>query len=227
MNAKALVRRAEAMLRDHADPAKAAPMAAYMKTTQAFFGVPATARREIARALKKEFPPADQGEYETLVLALWNRPRREEQYLAVSLAQAFRSYINPSSMPLYERLIREGAWWDFVDDVAVHLVGDVYRRFRNEIEPWVDRWIIDGDFWIRRSAMLSHLQHKEFTDRDRLFRYCRACLHEKEFFIRKAIGWVLREYSKTDPEAVRAFVNEHQSQMSGLSIREATRLLPD
>ncbi|MCB9478221.1 MAG: DNA alkylation repair protein [Deltaproteobacteria bacterium] len=220
-----LVDEVVAHLREHADPANAAPMAAYMKTTMPFYGVKAPERRAFEKRLKKEFAPADREAYEAAIRALWRRPHREEKYMAVAMASMFRQFHTPEVLPLCEKLIREGAWWDFVDEVAGNVVAPTQRRYRAEVRPVMDRWIEDDDMWIRRAAILSQLKLKADTDADQLADYCRRCLHEKEFFIRKAIGWALRDYSYTNPEFVRSFVETHRDRLSGLSIREALKAL--
>ena len=122
-------------------------------------------------------------------------------------------------------MIRSGAWWDYVDPVAIALVGKVYLDRRESVSPILDRWIDDPDMWVRRTALIAHNRHKEKTDHRRLFRYCRARFEEREFFIRKAIGWALREYSYSAPERVSRFLTTHKRRMSGLSYREGAKAL--
>ena len=206
-----------------ANPEKAAGMQAYMKTDMPFYGVQKPARVPIARQLVREFPPTNHEEYVALVLGLWGLPHREEKYLALEVAEHFHSFVGIASLPLYRRLIVEGAWWDFVDEVATHLVGHLVVHYPAEAWPEVDTWIEDTDMWLRRSAIICQIGAKERTDAGRLFSFCQARIDEKEFFIRKAIGWSLREYAKTDPHAVAEFAMEHRDRLSGLSFREATK----
>lgn len=206
-----------------ADPDRAAGMQAYMKTSMPFYGVQKSRRVPIVRHIVRTWPPADQGEYEGLVLALWGLPHREEKYIALGVARAHRRFVVPESLPLYRRLIVEGAWWDLVDEIATHLVRHLVVNHPAETWPEVDRWVDAPDMWLRRSALLCQIGAKDATDADRLFDFCRRRMAEREFFIRKAIGWALREYAKTDPEAVAVFVSEHRDEMSGLSYREATK----
>ncbi len=208
-----------------ANPDKAAPMAAYMKTDQPFYGVQKPARTEIFNQVIQRFAPADREEYRTGVLALWRLPHREEQYLALGYAGAFPQYITLSSVPLYRRLIVEGAWWDFVDETAIQLVGRVLANQRSQMTPRVRAWIDDRDMWLRRSSIISQIRHKDRTDEALLFDACSARLDETEFFIRKAIGWALRDYAKTNPASVTHFVVARRDEMSGLSFREATKHL--
>lgn len=206
-----------------ANPEKAGGMQAYMKTEMPFYGVQKAGRTPILRHLAKEYPPEDRDEYEELVLALWDLPHREEKYLAQGLATKHKQFIVPDSLPLYRRMIVEGAWWDFVDEVATHMIRPLVINYSNETWPIVDPWIDDEDMWLRRTAIICQVGAKENTDADRLFRFCEQRMHEKEFFIRKAIGWALREYAKTAPDAVARFAEANRDSLSGLSFREATK----
>lgn len=200
-------------------------MAAYMKTEMPFHGVPTPERRLILREARRRFPIHAQEHYRTAIIALWELPHREEKYLAVDLAIAERRWITFENLDLYRRLIVEGAWWDFVDVISARLIGQVLLDDPERLWPLLDAWIDDQDLWIRRAALLAQLKHKYRTDTGRLFDYCLRRADEKEFFIRKAIGWALREYAKTDPAAVSRFLLEHREELSGLSFREAAKHL--
>jgi 3-methyladenine DNA glycosylase AlkD len=220
-----LARYVTTQLKRLADPAKAPAMAAYMKTSQPFFGVPTPIRTAMLKQMGDKFAPVDQKSYARSVMALWKLPHREERYCAISFARRYEQFITLESLPLYERMIREGAWWDFVDEIAVNLVGTVYGNLRTQTRPIIERWIDDNDMWIRRTALLSHMKHKNETDAAQLFKHCLKLSHEREFFIRKAIGWALREYSKTDPRAVRAFLTKNSKRLSNLSYAEGSKHL--
>ena len=208
-----------------ADPHTAAGMAAYMKTDMPFYGVKKPQRVPVFKAMLARYPLHSRAEYSAAVKALWERPHREEKYTAIGLAAAYPQYVTVVSVPLYKRMIVEGAWWDFVDGIAADLIGSVLRKDRTRMSAITDRWIGDDDMWLRRTAIICQLRHKADTDEARLFRYCHQRAHEKEFFIRKAIGWALREYAKTAPADVRAFVLAHRDLWSGLTYREATKHL--
>lgn len=208
-----------------ADPEKAPVMAAYMKTSMPFYGVQKPERIAISRHLKKNFAPENRRDYEQKVEELWSLPHREEKYLALDFATEFSSLADTRTVELFERLIREGAWWDFVDVIAGHLIGALLLRYRGELSPLMDSWTDDSDLWIRRTALLSQLKHKEKTDEERLFSYCLKLAPEKEFFIRKAIGWALREYSYTAPDSVESFLLGNREALSPLSFREASKRL--
>jgi 3-methyladenine DNA glycosylase AlkD len=220
-----LVAMAQRRLSEQADPARASAMAAYMKTTMPFYGVSAAVRRMIGRELSERFPPADRDAYERSVLSLWELPHREEKYLAIDYAKAFPPMVTAAELPLYRRLVVEGAWWDFVDDIAVHLVGHIVRNEPDVAWPVVDEWIDDPEMWLRRTAILSQNRSRLATDARRLFDFCLRRAHEREFFIRKAIGWALRDYTRTNPDEVRRFLDEHGDELSPLSVREASKHL--
>jgi 3-methyladenine DNA glycosylase AlkD len=220
-----LVTFVRASFRALSDSRKAREMAAYMKTEMPFYGVQKPDRVPICRELKRCFPIESHAQYTRAVLAMWSQPHREEKYTAIFLALAWPRFIVPASLPLYRRLIVEGAWWDLVDDVAIKLVGPLVLSHRARMSPLMDRWIEDRNMWIRRSAILCRLKHKEQTDERQLFEHCLRRAHEKEFFIRKAIGWALRGYAYTAPRSVRKFLQQHGNRLAPLSFREAGKHL--
>lgn len=212
-------------LRAGADHSRAAAMAAYLKTNMAMFGATGPDRTRIARQLRDEMAPATVGEYRAQVTELWGQPWREARYLAIAVARAHPRFITLECLDLYESMVREGAWWDLVDEIAAHLVGRLALDHRQSMRPVLEAWIDDPDMWIRRTALLAQLTHKDRTDPGQLFDFSLRRAHETEFFIRKAIGWALRQYARTDPDAVRAFLTEHGQALSGLSRREAAKHL--
>ena len=220
-----LANHVSAELAERADPDRATDMAAYMKTTMPFYGVKADERRRVLREARRLFPIDSSDGYRGTLIALWERPHREEKYCAIDLAVAEKRWISFDHLDLYRRFIVEGAWWDLVDLVAAKLIGRVLLDEPERMWPILDRWIDDQDMWLRRTAILAQLKHKDATDAGELFDYCLRRSGETEFFIRKAIGWALREYAKTDPEAVRGFLEAHRNELSGLSYREAAKHL--
>ncbi len=220
--AKELVRRE---LRAVSDSRKAVEMAQYMKSAMPFYGVQKPDRIPIFRQLSRDFAPTCQSQYIKIVETLWEGDHREERYLAIDYAQKFVRFADSSSLPLFEHMIRSGAWWDFIDPIASALVGSVLRSERDSVAAVLNKWIENEDMWIRRSAILSQLKHKTATDRTMLFEFCLTTMHEREFFIRKAIGWALREYSYSEPEAVKDFLLANKSELSPLSFREGAKHL--
>lgn len=225
MDTENLVEFARLRLQAHACPQKAVDMASYMKTEQPFYGVSSPERALISKELCKAFVPKTKDDYEAGVRALWRGEHREEQYLALRFARKWKKFITSDSLDLYEALIRQGAWWDLVDETTSHLVSPVFLNERDKIEPVMMSWIDDECLWIRRAAILSQIKHRSKTDEVLLFSFCLKLSHEKEFFIRKAIGWALREYSYVAPDRVREFVDKNRESLSGLSYREAVKVL--
>src|SRR5690606_21887894 len=137
-----------------ADADKAGPMAAYMKSEIPFYGVQKAGRTRILRDLVMAFPPVDGDDYRRKVAALWSGEYREEKYLAVGYARHFRPHIEMPSLSLYRRMIVEGAWWDFVDEIAAHLVGKLVLDNRQEMRPVLEEWVAGSDMWLRRTSLL-------------------------------------------------------------------------
>ncbi|MBO57525.1 MAG: hypothetical protein CMA77_00800 [Euryarchaeota archaeon] len=210
-------------LSKHANPQDAAHMQRYLKTSMDFYGVKSPIHNEIVAEVKKLFPITNQEEYNLIITHIWDLSHREEKYISIKLARKWKQFITLDAISVYEKMIREGQWWDFIDPISQGLVGILLMNNRKEMNEILDKWITDENLWIRRSAILAHLKHKENMDQEKLFSYCIQCAHEKEFFIQKAIGWVLREYSKTQPEGVSNFIEENNELLSNLSIREGMK----
>ena len=219
-----LVDEAAALLSVQSDSERAANMAAYMKTDMPFYGVASPVRRQILKRLGG-FAPETNADYRSQVSALWEQPHREEKYLAIDWAKRHRAFVTFANVDLYERMVTEGAWWDLVDDIAANLVGTVVRTDLDRMRPILEQWLTGDDLWLRRTVIICQLKSKDDTDTGLLFDACERTAHETDFFIRKAIGWALRSYSRVDPEAVRGFVEDHRDELSGLSLREATKYL--
>jgi len=213
------------------DAAEAAASSAYLKIEKRRdpsppLGVGRDALKELCRELKTGFRPASEAELLGQMEALWSAPWREPKYAAIEHARAFqKKLLGPGALPLLERMIREGAWWDLVDGLAAWLVSPIHLRQRATVRPTLDRWRRSDDLWLRRSVLLAHLKHGTATDAEALFLDIEALMHEKEFFIRKAIGWVLRDYSYAEPDAVAAFLRSRADRLSGLSYREGAKQL--
>jgi 3-methyladenine DNA glycosylase AlkD len=215
--------RIAAELAARADPDRAGPMRAYMRDQFPFLGVLAPAQREAWRAATARLPRRLP---EPVVVAaaenLWARPEREHRYLACRLVNthAATAAATPALLATVERLLTAEPWWDTVDALATHAVGDLVRRHR-ELAPAMDGWLAGDDLWLTRSALLHMNRWRGATDAEWLFAACLARAGHRDFFVRKAIGWALREYSKTDEAAVVAFVAGHEAELSGLTRREA------
>jgi len=208
----------------HADAERARGMAAYMRDQFEFYGLPSPVQRSLAREVLSKHPLPDEPALAALVDGCWSRPEREWQYFACDLMARHARTLSSAFLTVAEQAITTKSWWDTVDSLASKTVGGLVRS-HPELRTTMDRWVGDPNFWLGRTALLHQLSYKKDTDAARLFRYCEQRAGDTEFFIRKAIGWALREYSKTDERAVRAFVHAHESALSGLSKREALKWL--
>jgi len=223
-----LLPRLRASLKAQADPGRALAMQAYMKSTMPYHGVRmpqvrATALSAIAKAELKSCE-----EWRSEVLAIWRGAKfREERYAAIMLAADRRHphCRGPESLPMFEEMIVTGAWWDYVDEVA-HLIGDMLRAHPRELRSVMRRWSTDANMWKRRVSIICQISFKDSTDPRLLYANIEPNLADREFFIRKAIGWALRSYAWTDPAEVARYVRENESRLSGLSRREALKNVP-
>ncbi|MCU1516168.1 MAG: alkylation repair protein [Pseudarthrobacter sp.] len=213
-------------LAEHADAERGAGVQAYMKSSIPSLGVrvPEVRRLTVAAAAAHPFESPDQ--LRATVLELWRGATvREERYAAIDITGQKMVARDLEMLRVYEEIIRTGSWWDFVDGVA-HRIGGLLEAHRPTMSAVLRTWSTDPDFWIRRASITAQLKAKARTDRGLLRDVIDANLGDPEFFIRKAIGWALREFGKTDPEWVRIFVAEHGERLSPLSRREAVRNLP-
>lgn len=208
-----------------ADPDRAPAMQAYMKDVAPFLGVSGPDRDAVLRDLLAALGPPDHDDLVAAVEALWARPEREYRYVACRLLRRRARLLTPADLRLLEHCITTDAWWDTVDELAQHPVGALVRA-HPELGAVMDAWIDSPDRWLARTAILHQNRWKDATDADRLFRACAARAGDRDFFLRKAIGWALRTYADVDPDAVEAFVAAHADgpdRLSPLSVAEARR----
>jgi 3-methyladenine DNA glycosylase AlkD len=214
-----------ARLQEAADPVRAAGAQAYMKSPMPFLGVRVPDVRRLTTAAVARYPFESAGGQRATVLEQWrNAEFREERYAAIDLTLGKLVAADLKMLPVYEEIIRQGAWWDFADGVAGRLCS-LLQAHRAEMSGVILEWSTDPDLWIRRASITAQLKAKGDTDPQLLRRIVEANLSDPEFFIRKAIGWALREYAKTDPVAVRDFVEGAGTRLSPLSVREALKNL--
>jgi 3-methyladenine DNA glycosylase AlkD len=209
------------------DAHKAPEMQRYMKSEMPFRGVPSPERTALAKQLFATHVLTDEAEWRSAVLTLWrDATYREERYVAIALTgdRRYKTWQTPGLLPLYEELIVTGAWWDFVDELASRRVGPLLRGFPDELTPLMHEWATDADLWKRRTSIICQLTFKEATDTKLLSTAIEANLGDRDFFIRKGIGWALRQFARTEPAWVRAFVDSHP-ELSPLSVREAVKHL--
>jgi 3-methyladenine DNA glycosylase AlkD len=221
-----LVRAVRDGLAEVADPDAAEPMRAYMKSAMPFRGVPKPARERLLRELVAGHPLRNADELIAVADALWTGAQyREERYLALGLVghRRYAGWAQPGWVAtVYRRWIVAGAWWDFTDEIATRLVGPLLRAHRAELTPVLRGWITEPDRWLRRTSIICQLASGPSTDTALLREAMVANLDDRDFFLRKAIGWALRQHARTDPDWVRAFVDEHPG-LSPLSRREALK----
>jgi 3-methyladenine DNA glycosylase AlkD len=209
-----------AELAARANPEKAPDMQAYMKSAMPYYGVMRAGQREVARAVIAAHPLEGFEAWRAAVLELWDgATHREERYLALALlADArYRAHRTLRALPLYEQLIVSGAWWDYVDPVATRRLAELLP----DVAPVLREWSVSEDMWKRRSAIIAQVKRRADTDFALLAELIEPNRGDREFFIRKAIGWALRAYAWTDPDAVIAYCDAHE--LSGLSRREALK----
>ncbi len=206
-----------------ADPAEAGPMGAYMREAFPFLGIKSTKRRELAKQILRGLPAPVEADLRAVALACWAQPAREYQYFAVDWLVRHAALPGPGFLTTVETLVTTRSWWDTVDALATRVTGGIVARHASAVST-MDKWVADDNVWLARTALLHQLHYKADTDTERLFGYCAALAGHRDFFIRKAIGWALRQYARTDPDVVRAYV-ERTPQLSGLSVREATKHL--
>jgi 3-methyladenine DNA glycosylase AlkD len=199
-------------------------MAAYMRNQFEYYGITAPDQRRLAREALDGLPAPSEAQLAAIARTCWKQTEREWQYFACDYLRCYISIASPSFIETARDLITTKPWWDTVDALAIRTVGPLVRNHPSLVRA-MDRWITSDDIWLARTAILHQLTYKASTDPDRLFGYCMERASDAEFFIRKAIGWALRQYSKTDERAVRTFVKTNRAALSGLSAREALKWL--
>jgi 3-methyladenine DNA glycosylase AlkD len=214
----------DAELRATARPERAAGEKAYLKSNLEHYGVSVPAIRSVARALHRRLPELAHDHLVALATALWDEPVHERRMLTVEILDEYGRTLRPSDLPFLERLVRESRTWALVDGLAASVVGGVVDRHPRAAAT-LDRWSIDADFWVRRAALLALLVPRRRGDGDfeRFGRYADAMLGEKEFLIRKAIGWVLRDTARRRPTLVYEWLLARAGLASGVTVREAVK----
>jgi 3-methyladenine DNA glycosylase AlkD len=212
-------------LRAQADPERARGMQAYMKSSMPYLGVPVPNVRKLTRAAAVRYPPRDLDDLRRTAEALWRSASyREERYAATELTGLRMATGRLELLDLWQEMIVTGAWWDHVDAVA-HRIGELLVAHPDHLAPVLREWSLDADRWLRRASIICQLSLKSRTDVPLLREVILVNAADPEFFVRKAIGWALRDYARTDPDWVRSFVAEHVGVLSPLSRREAMKHL--
>jgi 3-methyladenine DNA glycosylase AlkD len=207
-----------------ADPDAAVKMAAYMRDRFSFFGVSSPVSDQITRPIFAGHPMLTAEDALALAQWCWEQDERELHYVGCRQLRRVAKHLPAEALPEIRTLIEEKSWWDTIDTLAGHVVGPMVATHSPLISE-MDHWIEDDNLWVARTAILHQLFYGTATDVDRLFGYCLRQATHPDFFIRKAIGWALRQYARTDPVRVRSFLAEHRAALSPLSVREATKHL--
>lgn len=206
----------------HADIERAAKQEAYLRDQFKFLGLTSPVRRALSKEFLKEKAKEKTIDW-SLVDKLWLEEKREFQYLACDYLRQMKKILTVSDLPKIQQLATEKSWWETVDSLD-ELVGTILQADSSAVQI-ILQWSRHDNFWVRRIAIDCQLGFKESTDKDLLSKVILNNLGSNEFFINKAIGWALRDYSKTNPEWVRAFLSQHSDELSSLSRREAGKYL--
>jgi len=204
-----------------ANPKISKEMAAYMRNQFAFLGIKTPERRNIQKPFLHKDALPDKSQLHKTVRHFWNKAEREYQYFAQELAMKYSKNIEPDDIELYEYMITNKSWWDTVDMIATKLVGAYLKKYPNRINEYVNKWIASGNIWLQRTAILFQLKYKNDLDTELLQEIILQLKDTDEFFINKAIGWILREYAKINPQWVIDFTNK--TKLNNLSMREALK----
>ena len=221
-----LAQRVRAGLEAVADPARAPAMQAYMKSAMPYLGVSAVPLRAACKALFADLQYETSVQWQVDVLTLWRSAQyREERYAALALSgiRATRDFQRIGALAMYEEMIVTGAWWDFIDPIAGQRLGAILATEGQPMKQAMLDWASSDNMWKRRSAILCQLNSKGQTDLDLLYACIAPSLDSREFFLRKAIGWALRQYARTDAAEVTRYVAALGDKLSPLSRREAMK----
>lgn len=199
------------------------PMTAYMRHQFAFLGIRTPERTAFMRQFFKENGLPTTEQLPNVVMQLWACEEREFQYCAMSILHKMKKHLTMEHIPLIEHIITTASWWDTVDLIASHYVGEIARKFPVEIQEVLDRWNKCDHLWLNRTTILYQLSYKEKTNEQQLYTYCLQHAQSDEFFHQKAIGWALREYSKTNKESVIHFISHNE--LKPLSVREGMKMI--
>lgn len=204
-------------------PGHIAPMKSYMKNQFGFLGIKSPERKALLREFIKENGVPEGEELKEVITLMWDDPYREMQYAAMGILEKWLRKMEASFLPFLEKLIMEKSWWDTVDWIAAKACGMYFLKYPEKILPVTKTWNQSDNIWLQRTSILFQLKYKAQTDFDLLKKYILNRADSKEFFIRKGAGWALREYAKTNPEAVADFVKKNKSVLSNLTIKEALK----
>ena len=212
-------------LQKKADPAYASKMKAYMKGHFDYYGVRGPDNKAIFNSLWKSHKADWIEDFRELITELWKKDEREYQYIAIHLVKKVKKKFVSEDIIWLEEMIQTRSWWDTVDFLAGHGVGQILLHDEELKLQKAEEYINHKNMWMRRTALIFQLFYKDKTDKDLLFALIDSTLGSKEFFINKAAGWALRQYSKTDPSAVRNYIYLQRPKLSNLTIKEGSKYI--
>lgn len=210
------------VFKTHGDLTHRKSMSKYMRDKFDFFGINSPRRKEISKPLLARKALPEIKEIPSIARELWQQPQRELQYFALDLLQKFLKKCPADWIKLFEELITQKSWWDTVDGLAANQVGTHFKRFPELIDEYTKGWMDSGNIWLQRTCLIYQLKYKGDTDFELMKSFISPLVDSHEFFIKKAIGWALRQYGKFNPQAVHKYVG--QQPMSALSKKEALKI---
>ena len=205
-------------LEENRNTEQAIQMSAYMRDKFPYLGIHTPERKALSKNFLKELKKEKQTDW-AFVRACWKKPEREFQYLAVNYLNTIKDGLTPADIPAIREIAIEKSWWDTVDGLDM-IIGHIALKY-TEVANIMLVWSVDENIWLRRIAIDHQLSRKEKTNTALLETIIKNNFGQKEFFINKAIGWSLRDFSKTNPQWVRDFINTYRDNLAPLSIREA------
>lgn len=211
------------LFESHADPKRASGAKAYMRNQFDFFGLTSPDRKHLVREYWKQHEPITINDLPEFIELCWQHPMREMQYAGMDVVIQHAKKLQRKDLAMLELMITEKSWWDTVDVVAARCAGVYFQKFPEEIPLRIEAWMQTGNLWLMRSALLFQLHYKRQTNVQLLQSLIIRLQHHPDFFIRKSIGWVLRQYARTDARFVKHFVNTQE--LSALSKKEALKNL--
>ncbi|MFN4902567.1 MAG: DNA alkylation repair protein [Ignavibacteria bacterium] len=207
---------------EHADSKRAMPMRAYMKDIDVFYGIPSPNRKKLCKHVLAQFPKTILKDWQHIVRDLMNKGKREAMYAAIDIAEKAHIYWDEEAIDILLEMALYRSWWDTIDAISP-LIGTYIEKNPNKRDSLIEKWMRSGNFWLQRICLLFQKRYKTRTDKELLFSLCLRLADEKEFFIRKGMGWALREYSYVNPKEVKQFVLS--SPLSPLTKKEGLKVI--
>ncbi len=207
----------------NSNPEVAIGQKAYMKNNFEFYGIKTPVRRKIQKPFMSQMQLPQKNDLEKIIKILWKKPEREFQYFAQELTEKYTKQFDKRDIKLFEYMIVHKSWWDSIDFIAPKLVGEYFKLYPGQRNTCIEKWLVSDNIWLQRSSVLFQLNYKNELDTEFISYIINSLLGSKEFFINKAIGWILRQYSKTNPDWVIDFTNN--TRLNKLSYKEALRLI--